>query len=89
MIGFETEFGIVITALTLAIIFYRIKLEIEHKKVSTKGGILVGLAFTLSLTAIVAVALLTPVLKTRLGVLGFCITAVFLTYRFAKNLPIA
>ncbi len=82
-----TGLGIVLTVITLTIIIFRIKAEVKREKPSTKGGIIVGLAFALSLAAIVSVALLTPEdsLEIRLSVLGFCIALVFLSYKLAKH----
>jgi hypothetical protein len=79
--------GIVLTVLTLVIIIFRIKVEVERNRLSTKGGLIVGLAFALSLTAIVSVALLTTEdsLGIRLSVLGLCIAFVFSSYKFAKR----
>ncbi|HWP91505.1 MAG TPA: hypothetical protein VNN20_04840 [Thermodesulfobacteriota bacterium] len=80
--------GIVLTVLTLVIIIFRIKAEVERNRLSTKGGITLGLAFALSLTAIISVALLTTEdsLGIRLSVLGLCIALVFSSYKFAKRL---
>jgi len=79
--------GIVLTVLTLAIVSFRIKAEVRRNKLSTKGGIILGFAFALSLTAIVSVALLTTEdsLEIRLSVLGLCIALVFSSYKFAKR----
>jgi len=83
----STELGIVLTVITLVIIIFRIKAEVDSKRLSTKGGIIVALAFVLSLVAIVSVALLTSTdyLGIRLSVLGFCIAFVFSSYKFAKR----
>ncbi len=82
-----TGIGIVLTVLTLMIILLRIKAEVKRKRLSTKGGIIVALAFVLSIMAIVSVAIHTSEgsLGTRLSVLGFCIVFVFLLYKFAKR----
>jgi hypothetical protein len=79
--------GITLTAITLVIIILRIKSEVERSRLSIKGGIIVGLAFALSLGAIVTVALLTSEgsLGIRLSVLAFCIAFVFSSYKFAKR----
>jgi threonine/homoserine/homoserine lactone efflux protein len=83
--------GIVLTILTLIIIILRIAVEVKRNRFSTKGGIILGLAFALSLASIVLVSLLTSEdsLRTRLFVLGVCIALVFLSYKFAKrSIPI-
>jgi hypothetical protein len=79
--------GIFITISTLVIIILRIKTEVERSRLSTKGGIIVGAAFVLSIVAIASVALLTPEdsLGIRLLVLGLCIACVFSSYKFAKR----
>jgi hypothetical protein len=80
--------GIVLTVLTLVIIIFRIKAEVGRRRLSTKGGLIVGSAFALSLAAIVSVALLTTEdsLGIRLSVLALCIAFVFSTYKIAKRL---
>ncbi len=79
--------GITLTAFTLIIVILRIKSEVERNRLSMKGGILIGLAFTLSLGTIVTVAMLTSEgsLGIRLSVLAFCIVFVFSSYKFAKR----
>ena len=79
--------GIFITLLTLLIIIFRIKMEVGRRRLSTKGGIILSLAFVLSLTAIVSVAMLTTQdsLAIRLSVLGLCIAFVFSSYKFARR----
>ena len=82
-----TGLGIVLTILTLIIILLRIKAEVKRNRFSTKGGIILGLVFALSLASIVSVSLLTSEgsLGIRLPVLGLCIVLVFLSYKFAKR----
>jgi Na+-transporting methylmalonyl-CoA/oxaloacetate decarboxylase gamma subunit len=84
-----TGLGIVLTILTLIIILLRIKAEVKRNRFSTKGGIILGLVFALSLASIVSVSLLTSEgsLGIRLPVLGLCIVLVFLSYKFAKRSP--
>lgn len=82
-----TGLGIVLTVCTLVIIIFRVKAEVKRERLSTKGGIILGLAFVLSLVAIVSVSLLTSEdsLGIRLSVLAFCIAFVFSSYKFAKR----
>lgn len=82
-----TGLGITLTVLTLVIVILRIRGEIERNRLSMRGGIIVGLAFALSLGAIVTVALLTSEdsLGIRLFVLASCIVFVFSSYKFAKR----
>jgi FtsH-binding integral membrane protein len=82
-----TGLGITLTAITLVIIILRLRIEIERKRLSTKGGVIIGLAFALSLAAIVSVSLLTSEnsLGIRLFVLAFCAVFVFSSYKFVKR----
>lgn len=82
-----TGLGIILTLLTLTIIILRIAVEVKRNRFSTKGGIILGLVFALSLASIVSVSLLTSEgsLGIRLSVLGLCIALVFLSYKFAKH----
>ncbi len=82
-----TGLGITLTVLTLVIIILRIRTEIGRNGLSRKGGIIVGLAFALSLVAIVSVSLITSEdsLGIRLSVLASCTAFVFSSYKFAKR----
>ena len=79
--------GIVITVIALAIVILRVAAEVKRGRISTKGGILVALAFILSFIAVVSVALLTPQdsLEIRLSVLGLCVALVFSSYKLARR----
>jgi len=79
--------GIVLTILTLVIIIFRIIAKVKRNRLSTKGGITLGLAFALSLATVVSVALLTSEdsLEIRLSALVFCIAFVFSSHKIAKR----